>query len=212
MLVRDIMRSPVVAVPPETTLEDAYRTMREKAFRHLPVLDGGRLVGVVTDRDLRLATSALAPVPFPAGSSVAAVMCREPLTASAEDAVEDAARVMRERKIGCLPVVDDGRVVGIITGIDLLDALIRMTGVDKPSGRLEVRLEVVDVVLVHPGSGHGFDALPCPVVEAGRDQAASSSAFTRTSPVRSTDIKAALMSRRPSRQRRSLSIRPSSEE
>jgi acetoin utilization protein AcuB len=140
MLVRDIMRSPVVAVPPETTLADAYRTMREKAFRHLPVLEGERLVGVVTDRDLRLATSALAPVPFAADSSVAEVMCREPLTADAEDAVEDAARVMRERKIGCLPVVDGGRVIGIITGIDLLDALIRMTGVDKPSGRLEVRL------------------------------------------------------------------------
>jgi len=140
MLVRDIMRSPVVGVSPGTTLQDAYRTMREKGFRHLPVLEGERLAGVVTDRDLRLATSALAPVPFPADSSVSAIMCREPLTANAEDAVEDAARVMRERKIGCLPVVDDGRVIGIITGIDLLDALIRMTGIDKPSGRLEVRL------------------------------------------------------------------------
>lgn len=140
MLVRDIMRSPVVGVSPGTTLEDAYRTMREKGFRHLAVLDGERLAGVVTDRDLRLATSALAPVPFPADSAVSEVMCREPLTASAEDAVEDAARVMRERKIGCLPVVDDGRVIGIITGIDLLDALIRMTGVDKPSGRLEITL------------------------------------------------------------------------
>lgn len=140
MLVRDIMRSPVVAVTPAATLQDAYRTMREKGFRHLPVLDGERLAGVVTDRDLRLATSALAPVPFPPDAAVSAVMCREPLTADAEDAVEDAARVMRERKIGCLPVVDDGRVVGIITGIDLLDALIRMTGVDKPSGRLEVGL------------------------------------------------------------------------
>ena len=140
MLVRDIMRSPVVTVSPGTTLQDAYRTMREKGFRHLPVLDGERLAGVVTDRDLRLATSVLAPVPFPADSAVSAVMCREPLTANAQDAVEDAARVMRERKIGCLPVVEDGRVVGIITGIDLLDALIRMTGVDKPSGRLEVCL------------------------------------------------------------------------
>ena len=74
MLVRDIMRSPVVAVPPGTTLADAYRTMREKGFRHLAVLDGERLVGVITDRDLRLATSALSPVPFPADSSVSAVM------------------------------------------------------------------------------------------------------------------------------------------
>jgi acetoin utilization protein AcuB len=47
---------------------------------------------------------------------------------------------MRELKIGCLPVVDGGHLVGVVTGIDLLDALIRMTGVDKPSGRLEVRL------------------------------------------------------------------------
>jgi acetoin utilization protein AcuB len=140
VLVRDIMRSPVVAVPPGTTLADAYRTMREKGFRHLPVVEGERLVGVITDRDLRLATSALAPVPFGADASVSAVMCPEPLTADAGDAVEDAARVMRERKIGCLPVVEDGRVIGIITGIDLLDALIRMTGVEKPSGRLEVTL------------------------------------------------------------------------
>ncbi len=140
MLVKDIMRSPAVAIAPETTLEDAYRTMREKGFRHLPVLESGRLVGVITDRDLRLATSSLAPSPFPPGSRVEEVMSRAPLTADRLDPVEDAARTMRERKIGCLPVVANGTLVGIITGLDLLDALIRMTGVDKPSGRLEIRL------------------------------------------------------------------------
>ena len=140
MLVKDIMRSPAVAIAPETKLEDAYRTMREKGIRHLPVLDSGRLVGVITDRDLRLATSSLAPSPFPQGSRVDEVMSRTPLTADRLDPVEDAARTMRERKIGCLPVVANGTLVGIITGLDLLDALIRMTGVDKPSGRLEIRL------------------------------------------------------------------------
>ncbi len=140
MLVRDIMRSPAVGISPDTTLQDAYRTMREKGIRHLPILEGDRLVGVVTDRDLRLATSALVPSPFPPNGCVSAVMSRTVLTADPEDPVEDAARVMRERKIGCLPVVEDGLVIGIITGLDLLDALVRMTGVDKPSGRLEVRL------------------------------------------------------------------------
>jgi acetoin utilization protein AcuB len=140
MLVKDIMRSPAVGIAPETTLEDAYRTMRERGIRHLPVLDSGTLVGVVTDRDLRLATSSLTSSPFPPGSRVDAVMSRAPLTADRLDPVEDAARTMRERKIGCLPVVANGVVVGIITGLDLLDALIRMTGVDKPSGRLEIRL------------------------------------------------------------------------
>ncbi len=140
MLVRDIMRSPVVSITPETTLQDAYQTMREKGIRHLPVLESGRLVGIITDRDLRLATSALAPAPFPPGSRVSAVMCQTPMTADAMDPVEDAARIMWEQKIGCLPVMNDGALIGIITNIDLLDALMRMTGVDKPSGRLEVRL------------------------------------------------------------------------
>ncbi len=140
MLVRDIMSSPPVTVTSAVTLEDAYRLLREKGIRHLLVLEGDRLAGVVTDRDLRLATSALAPSPFPPGSSVSRVMCREPVTADVADPVEDAARTMRERKIGCLPVLDHGRLAGIITGVDLLDALLRMTGVDKPSGRLEVRL------------------------------------------------------------------------
>jgi acetoin utilization protein AcuB len=140
MLVRDIMRSPVVAISPDTTLQEAYRIMQQKNIRHLPVLEKERLAGVITDRDLRLATSLLASAPFPPEGRVSAVMCRAPLTADAMDPVEDAARTMREKKIGCLPVMEDGNLIGIITGIDLLDALMRMTGVDKPSGRLEVRL------------------------------------------------------------------------
>jgi len=140
MLVRDIMRSPAFAISADTLLQDAYRTMQERGIRHLPVVEGEKLVGVITDRDLRLATSSLALSPFPPGSRVSEVMTLGPLTADASDPVEDAARTMRERKIGCLPILDDGRVIGIVTGLDLLDALIRMTGVDKPTSRLEVRL------------------------------------------------------------------------
>jgi acetoin utilization protein AcuB len=141
MLVRDIMTSPAVAISPDTTLQNAYRTMQEKGIRHLPVIDEERLVGVITDRDLRLATSTLAATPFPPGGKVSAVMRKALFTADPADPVEDAARIMREKKIGCLPVTDNGRLVGIVTGLDLLDALMRMTGADKPSGRLEVRLD-----------------------------------------------------------------------
>lgn len=140
MLIRDIMTSPPVAISPDVTLAEAYRILQEKDIRHLPVVDRGRLVGVITDRDLRLATSCLAPSPFSPDSRVAEAMCREPVTADASDPVEDAAARMRERKIGCLPIVEDGRLIGIITGIDLLDALLKMTGVTRPSGRLEVVL------------------------------------------------------------------------
>jgi acetoin utilization protein AcuB len=140
MLVRDIMRRPAIAVPSDTTLEEAYGTMQREGIRHLPIEDGGRLVGVVTDRDLRLATSTLSGAPRPPGRPVSEVMTRNPQTADPEDAVEDAARRMRQKKIGCLPVLEGGRLAGIITGLDLLDAILRMTGVDKPSGRIEVRL------------------------------------------------------------------------
>ena len=140
MFVRDIIKGPVITIGSETTLEDAYRTMQERRIRHLPILESGRLVGVVTDRDLRLATSALSHTPFLPGAKVAEVMSRSPRTADPWDPVEESAKTMRELKIGCLPVLEDDRLIGIITGIDLLDALIRMTGVDKPTSRLEVRL------------------------------------------------------------------------
>jgi acetoin utilization protein AcuB len=140
MLVRDIMRSPVVSVSPETTMQDAYQAMKDKGIRHLPVLEGEKLVGIVTDRDLRLATSALAPAPFHPDGRVSDIMGRAPVTADPMDPVEDAARTMRDLKIGCLPILEDGRLTGILTRGDLLDALVHMMGVDKPSGRLEVRL------------------------------------------------------------------------
>ncbi|MGB7621206.1 MAG: CBS and ACT domain-containing protein [Terriglobia bacterium] len=140
MFVRDILKGPVIAIASDTTLADAYRTMQEKRIRHLPILESGSLVGVITDRDLRLATSTLSATPFLPGARVAEVMSRSPRTADPWDPVEEAARTMRELKIGCLPVLEEDKLIGIITGIDLLDALIRMTGVDKPTSRLEVRL------------------------------------------------------------------------
>ncbi len=141
MLVKDVMHFPVETVSPETSLEGAYRLLLERGIRHLPVVEGGKVVGVITDRDIRLATSHLNPKgPCPGCTRVGEVMTSPPITAHPLDPVEEAARVMRERKIGCLPVLEDGALVGIVTGIDLLDALLRLTGVTEPSGRLEVRL------------------------------------------------------------------------
>jgi len=140
MLVKEMMRRPVTVVSVEATIGEAYQLLRDRGFRHLPVVDGGRLVGVLTDRDLRLATSSFSEKPHAATDPVSATMSSPPLTADPLDPVEDAARIMREHKIGCLPVVDGGELVGILTGMDLLDALMILTGVTKPSSRLEVAL------------------------------------------------------------------------
>jgi acetoin utilization protein AcuB len=140
MLVREIMHSDPVTITAETTLDKAYCIMRERGIRHLPIMDGGRLAGIVTDRDLRLATSRLTQHPFAPDAEVRAVMSQPVQTTQPLEPIEIAARTMRELKIGSLPVVDGDALVGIVTGVDILDALLMLTGVHLPSGRLEVRL------------------------------------------------------------------------
>lgn len=141
MLVKDVMKSPVLTVDEAMSLEQTYHQMLQRRIRHIPVTREGQLVGMVTDRDIRLATSPLAPEGVkPLSTPVSEVMSHPVVTADPLDPVEEAARVMRGRKIGALPVLDGDTLVGIVTGIDLLDALLRLTGVEKPSGRLELRL------------------------------------------------------------------------
>ena len=140
MLVRDIMTSPVAVADVDVTLASTYARMQERGIRHLPVERRGALVGVVTDRDLRLATSALSAKPFAPGARLEEIMSRAVRTADPLDPVEEAARTMRELKIGCLPVTSREKLVGFVTGVDLLDALLRLTGVLTASGRMEVSL------------------------------------------------------------------------
>ena len=140
MLANEIMRKPVMVIQATTLLGEAFQQLQTHGFRHLPVLDQGRLVGVLTDRDIRFATSSLSPAPRTAEDPVSLAMSSPVLTADPWDPIEDAARIMRDRKIGCLPVLDGSELVGILTGMDLLDALMLLTGVTKPSSRLEVAL------------------------------------------------------------------------
>lgn len=140
MLIQEIMHYPVVTVDAGTSLSETYAMMQKHDIRHLPVFVGGQLVGIVTDRDLRLATSALHPSPFSSDAHVGQVMTPDPITASPLDPVEEGARIMLTHKIGCLPVMEGDNLVGIVTGPDLLDAIIRLTGLSKPTGRLALHL------------------------------------------------------------------------
>jgi acetoin utilization protein AcuB len=140
MLVQDIMQQPVVTATTDTTVAEAYRKLHDEGIRHLPVLEAGRLEGVVTDRDLRYATSRLHPSPREAEAPLHEVMTDTPITASPLDPIEEAARILRKKRIGCLPVIDDDELVGIVTTTNLLDAVVRLTGLEKPGGRLSVSL------------------------------------------------------------------------
>lgn len=133
MRISEWMTTGPIAVAPGTPVSKARELMQTKHIRHLLVMDGERLAGIITDRDIRLA------LPSPATSlsiwevnyllaklAVREVMTRSVLTIGRDQPVAEAMRLMLKHKIGALPVVEDERVVGIITGTDLHRAFARM--------------------------------------------------------------------------------------
>ena len=141
LLVKDSMSRQVVALPPQATAGEALALCRERRIRHMPVLEDGRLVGIVSDRDLRSATPALGD---PARAEalgrilISEVMASEVTTALPDDPIEEAANAMREKRIGCLPVVEHDNLVGIISSSDVMEALVYLMGAHEPGNRLEV--------------------------------------------------------------------------
>ncbi len=140
MLINEIMHREPVTISPDTKLFAAYKLMHEKNIRHLPVIENGKLVGIITDRDLRSATSKLSEEPFQPEDEVGKVMKKDVKTIHPLDPVDIATKIMRENKIGCLPVLENNKLIGIVTVTDMLDALLMLTGIHRPSGRLEISL------------------------------------------------------------------------
>jgi acetoin utilization protein AcuB len=114
--VRERMTGAPQVLAPEATLAEAARRMQEGDFRHLPVVDGGRLMGILSERDLRRA----ARDADSEDATVAAFLTPHPLTATPSEPLSRAARRMASRKVSSLPVVEAGRVLGILTTSDVL--------------------------------------------------------------------------------------------
>jgi len=133
MCVREIMTSPAIVVSPETTLPVANTLMKENRIRHLPVVDNGRLVGIVSRGDLREASTTAAvnadsyELSFMLSKlTVGKLMTTKVLTVTQDAPIVYVAELMTEHKIACLPVVEtDGSVIGIVTESDLLKMLVR---------------------------------------------------------------------------------------
>ena len=145
MLVREIMQAHPVSATLETRLPDLVRALQRRGFRHLPVLDGGRLVGIISDRDVKramtsaaLATEGHARDLLLDGLTAGQIMTRGVTTIGPICGVEEAARLMATGKISALPVTEDGRLLGIVTETDVLQLFVRALGVLEPSTRLDV--------------------------------------------------------------------------
>jgi acetoin utilization protein AcuB len=129
MTVREIMSSKPITIDPKTPMLDAKQKMADARIRHLVVTEGSRVVGIVTDRDIRL------NLPSPATSlsvwevnyllsrlTVGEVMSRSVIVIDSARPATEAARIMVDHKIGALPVVDDGTLTGIVTESDFVRA------------------------------------------------------------------------------------------
>ena len=146
MLVQDVMQRGLVVVRPDTTLAEAVRLLQRRGIRHLPVLDEGRLVGIISDRDLKAAmlsagkSGGAESEVVPDQLTAADVMQRAVVTIAPMFPVEEAARLMVTKKISALPVTEALRLVGIVTETDVLELFVRAMGVTEPSSRLDVAL------------------------------------------------------------------------
>ncbi len=146
MLVKDRMTSDPVVITTDTSLKEALEIVRSKPFRHLPVLDeNGKLVGIVTEKSLVYAspTSTTALSVFEVDyilsrTKVGQIIQGSVVTVGPDWPVEEAARVMVDRRIGCLPVVEDDKLIGIISDTDIFRVFVEGLGGGHPSLRITV--------------------------------------------------------------------------
>ena len=147
IVARRMMRTPVF-LDEDDSMKTAMDTLKDREIRHLPVLKGGaKLVGILTETDIKQASPSTATaleireVYYLLDKiKVKQIMTKRPYTISPAAPIEEAAMIMRDKKIGCLPVMEEGRLVGILTETDILDAFIESMGVRGPGHRIELVL------------------------------------------------------------------------
>ncbi len=137
MRVSEIMSRELITITPDKRVGQALQLMQNQKIRHLPVTEKGRMVGWLTSRDLRevLLASMLEKI------TVADVMIKAPISVGADTEVEEAARLIKEHKIGGMPVLEGDRLVGVITMLDLIGAFLTMLSLIRNSSRLDLSLE-----------------------------------------------------------------------
>lgn len=147
MLVEQIMTKDVFSLKENATIQEALDAINQKRIRHIPVVnDRNELIGIVSDRDIRSATPSI----FYADEHkevllkpISTIMKRDVITAHPLDFVEEASALLYEHDIGCLPICEDDRLVGIVTETDILHTLVQLMGAHQPSSQIEIRVENV---------------------------------------------------------------------
>jgi acetoin utilization protein AcuB len=147
MLVENIMKRDIITVSPTDSIRLCLLKVDYNRIRHLPVVENGKLIGILSDRDVRGAWPSLIGEGHEddhqvMNTPVSAIMRRDIITCHPLDFIEEAALAMYDNHIGCLPVVVGDELKGILTETDILHTLVELMGVHYPSSHIEV--EVAD--------------------------------------------------------------------
>jgi acetoin utilization protein AcuB len=183
VIVRNWMSTNLVTINQKASIQEALALMKQESIRHLPVVDPEmRLLGWVTDADLRgvLIASMLEEL------TLEDVMIRKPYAVKPDMPLEEAARLLLDKRVGGLPIVENGVLVGIITVVDILSAFITFLGLFTESSRLDIKVsggnplpEITRIVKQHGGEIISICHLPA---EEGEQ-------FTYSIRLRKTDLK-----------------------
>lgn len=159
MLVRDYMTKAVVTAQPDDLVIDVQRVMLEQGIRHVPVVDGGNLAGIVSLNTLRDAAPSKATdlsiheIHYLLSKmKIKDVMKKDVITCGPTDHVEDVALIMQTKRIGAVPVIDGKKLVGILTNDDMFRILMKILGMEGPGKRITMEMErgrgelLVDIV------------------------------------------------------------------
>ncbi|MBW1982676.1 MAG: CBS domain-containing protein [Deltaproteobacteria bacterium] len=140
------MTTELITVTPDTPIVKARDLLRDHNIKQVPVVDDkGNLVGILTDRDIKMAwaspatTLSIYELTYVLQKlTVESIMVKEVITITPDATIERAAKILHDKKIGSLPVMEDNKLVGIITSTDLMEVLLDALGIEEESGRLVV--------------------------------------------------------------------------
>lgn len=148
MFVSEWMTKKVFTIRPEDSVSEAIRMMKEKRVKHLPVVARDALKGIVSDRDIKEFSPSKATTLdiyelhyLLAKASIREIMKSKVITTTPDAPVEEAAKTMYDYRIGCLPVLEGGRLAGIISDMDIFRALVDITGVRHGGHRIYMTVE-----------------------------------------------------------------------
>lgn len=144
VVIENVMIKKVITVSAEITIAEALRVSKKYKIRHLPVVDeNNNLIGIVSDRDLRdVCPSTLCPEnpEVLKTTFIKDIMKTDVITIHPLEFLEEAARLLYEHRIGCLPVVRNNTLVGIVTETDILRSLVEILGLLKPGSHMEIEV------------------------------------------------------------------------